>query len=57
MPVALRASIFNAEGQVIACLVVVGPVQRMHGDKIEAFKKLVVEYAGEISGLEHRSTS
>jgi DNA-binding IclR family transcriptional regulator len=48
---AISAPIFNSEGQVIACLAVVGPVQRMDGDKIQTLKKLVVSYAAEISGL------
>lgn len=48
---AISAPIFNLEGQVIACLAVAGPVQRMDDKKIEVLKKLVVSYASEISGL------
>jgi DNA-binding IclR family transcriptional regulator len=48
---AISAPIFNPEGQVIACLAVAGPVQRMDDEKIKTVKKLVARYAAEISGL------
>jgi DNA-binding IclR family transcriptional regulator len=54
---AISAPIFNPEGQVIACLAVVGPVQRMDDEKINALKALVVTYADEISGVKHRNVS
>jgi DNA-binding IclR family transcriptional regulator len=54
---AISAPIFNPEGQVIACLAVIGPVQRMDDEKIDALKALVVGYAGEISGVKHLSVS
>lgn len=54
---AISAPIFNPEGQVIACIAVIGPIQRMDDEKIDVLKALVVEYAGEISGVKHLSVS
>lgn len=54
---AISAPIFNPEGQVIACLAVIGPVQRMDDEKIDVLKARVVEYAGKISGVKHLSLS